>query len=187
MKILKRLINMTCWVIICFLLFPVLETKAQVLETTIEQLSNESTAVLYGKCTGKRCEWNENKSIIYTYITVAPEEYIKGNLGSPAVIAVPGGQVDDIIYEVSEMPVFAEGEDVVAFIWTNPSGKNLVTGGYQGKMRIKEDKLTGKRMVEDIGVMDAAEMQHQAPGQIKKTQSMQLENFVGKVKGYMKH
>ena len=57
-----------------------------------KQLTNESTAVLYGKCTGKRCEWNENKSIIYTYVTVAPEEYIKGNLGSEAVIAVTGGE-----------------------------------------------------------------------------------------------
>jgi hypothetical protein len=110
-----------------------------------QDLTNESTAVLYGKCSKIRSEWNENKSIIYTYITIIPEEYIKGNLGPEAVIAVPGGRVDDIIYEVSEMPVFTEGEEAVVFIWTNPAGKNLVTGGFQGKMKIEKDSKTGKR------------------------------------------
>lgn len=187
MKDLKKFFNLTCWVIICFLFLSETENKAQGNQISAEDLTNESTAVLYGKCTKKRCEWNENKSIIYTYVTVAPEEYIKGNLGSEAVIAVPGGQVGDIIYEVSEMPVFTEGEDVVAFIWTNPSGKNLVTGGFQGKLQIIKDRRTGKRMVEGIGIMDNAELQNLVPGQVKKAIKMQLEDFVKKLKGYRKH
>jgi hypothetical protein len=187
MKDLKKFIKLTCWVVICFLFIPITESKAQILQTSAQELTNESTAVLYGKCTKKRCEWNENKSIIYTYVTVATEEYIKGNLGSEAVIAVPGGQVGDIIYEVSEMPIFTEGEDVVAFIWTNPSGKNLVTGGFQGKLKVEKDKKTGKRMVQGVGPMDETELQHQASGQIKKAENMQLEDYVGKLKGYMKN
>jgi hypothetical protein len=187
MKDLRKIISLTRWVVICFLFFQITESNAQVLEMSVQELTNESTAVLYGKCTNKKCEWNENRSIIYTYVTVAPEEYIKGNLGSEAVIAVPGGRVGDIIYEVSEMPVFTEGEDVVAFIWTSPSGKNLVTGGFQGKMKIIKDKLTGKRIIEDIGIMDEAEVQHLAPGQIRKAIRMKLEDFIGKLKGYMKH
>jgi len=187
MKDLKKVIDLTCWLAIFFLLLPVGVTRAQVLKTSVKDLTKESTAVLYGKCSKIKCEWNENRSIIYTYVTIEPEEYIKGNLGAEAVVAVPGGRVDDIIYEVSEMPFFTEGEEVVAFIWTNTSGKNLVTGGFQGKMKIKKDKLTGKRMVEDIGTMDDAEVQHQAPGQVKKAQRMELEDFVGKLKGYMKH
>jgi hypothetical protein len=187
MKDLKMFINLTCWVIICFFLFSSTESKAQVLQTSVQEMTNESTAVLYGKCTSKRCEWNDNRSIIYTYVTIAPEEYLKGNLGSEAVIAVPGGRVGDIIYEVSEMPVFTEGEEVVAFIWTNPSGKNLVTGGFQGKMKIIKDKLSGKRIIEDVGIMDETDLQHLAPGQVRKAIRMQLEEFIGKLKGYMKH
>ena len=75
---------------------------------------------------------------------MSPEEYLKGDLGSGAIIAIPGGRVDNVIYEVSETPVFIEGEEVVAFIWTNPAGKNLITGGYQGKMKIEKDSKTGK-------------------------------------------
>lgn len=170
----KKILTLTCCLSICFLIFLIAESNAQVKEMSAKDLTKESTAVLYGKCSKIKSEWNETKDIIYTYVTVVPEEYLKGNLGSEAVIAVPGGKVGDIIYEVSEMPVFTEGEEVFAFVWTNPAGKNLITGGYQGKMKIEKDGKTGKRMVKakDSDSEDDSEL---------------LENFVTKVKGYMKN
>lgn len=190
MKDLKKLFNLTCWVFICFLLLPFTETKAQVKKMTAKDLTEQSTAVFYGKCSKIKSEWNENKSIIYTYVTVVPEEYIKGNLGAEAVISVPGGRVDDIIYEVSEMPVFVEGEDVVAFIWTNPEGKNLVTGGSQGKMKIDKDPKTGKRMVHGSSIAIDSETEDQGfdkPDKPGKPEKAQLDDFVKKLKGYAKH
>jgi len=187
MKNLKKIIDLTCWVIICFLLLSMQESKAQVKKMSAKDLTDVSTAVFYGKCSKIRCEWNENRSIIYTYVTVIPEEYIKGNLGLEAVIAVPGGRVDDIIYEVSEMPVFTEGEDVMAFIWTNPAGKNLVTGGYLGKMKVEKDSKTGKRMVHGYDIQEDTEsgiLESDKPG---KSEKVQLEDFVTKLKGYAKH
>ncbi len=133
MKDLKRLLNLTCWSIICFFLLSEAGIKAQVIKMTAEDLTKRSTAVLYGKCSKVKSEWNDRKDLIFTYVTVVPEEYIKGNLGSEAVITVPGGQVDDILYEVSEMPLFVEGEEVVAFIWTNPAGKHLDNRWLPGK------------------------------------------------------
>ncbi len=179
MKNLKRVINLTGWGVICFLLLSEAESKAQVIKMSDKDLTERSTTVLYGKCSKVKSEWNDKKDIIFTYVTVVPEEYIKGNLGSEAVITVPGGQVGDILYEVSEMPVFIEGEEVVAFISTNPAGKNLITGGYQGKMKIEKDKKTGKRMVQGSG----AEIH--APGQIKKAEK--LEEYVVKLKGWAKN
>jgi len=188
MKALKKLIKLTCWLVICFLFLFSAEGKAQVKKMSAKDLTEESTAVLYGKCKKIKSEWNEDKSIIMTYVTIEPEEYIKGNLGEEAVIAVPGGRVDDIIYEVSEMPLFIEGEEVMVFIWTNPAGKNLVTGGYKGKMKIEKDSRTGKRMVETDEVTEEnVEIENLVPGQAKKAERMQLEDFVGKLKGYMKH
>ena len=187
MKTPEKLFNLTFWLSIVFLFSSGITTHCQVLEMSAQDLIKQSTAVFYGKCTGKRCEWNENKSIIFTYVTIAPEGYIKGNLGTAPVIAVPGGQVGSIRYDVSDMPVFVEGEDLFAFVTTNASGKNLITGGFQGKMRIMKDQFTGKRMVEGISAMDAAEIQHQTFGQIRKARRMQLEDFIGKLKGYLKH
>jgi hypothetical protein len=124
-------------------------------------------------------------------VTVSPEEYIKGNLGSEAVIAVPGGQVDNIIYEVSEMPVFTEGEEVMLFIWKNPSGKNLVTGGYLGKMKIEKDAKTGKRMVHGYDIEEEVESEEapeiERPDKQAKPEKVKLEDFVTRLKGYSKN
>jgi len=152
-----------------------------------KDLTEKSTAVLYGKCKSKKCEWNANKSAIYTYITIATEEYIKGNLGSEVVVAVPGGRVGNMLYEVSETPFFTVDEDVVAFVWTNPKGKNLITGGFQGKMKIEKDAKTGKRFVNDPDVDSDNANQKPVPGQEKKAEKLQLEDYVVKLKGYMKH
>jgi thiamine pyrophosphokinase len=187
MKNLKEIINLNCWVIICFMLLSATETKAQVKKMTAKDMTDVSAAVLYGKCKSKRCEWNENKSAIYTYITIVPEEYIKGNLGTEVVVAVPGGRVDNMLYEVSETPFFTEDEEVVAFIWTSPKGKHLITGGFQGKMKIEKDAKTGKRFVNDPDGDSETLTQNLAPGQIKKAVRMQLEDYVVKLKGYMKH
>ena len=188
MKTLKKISNLYCWLLICCLFLSASESKAQVKKMSAKDLTEVSTAVLYGKCSKLKSEWNENKSIIYTYVTIVPEEYIKGNLGSEAIIAVPGGRVGDIIYEVSEMPVFVEGEEVVAFIWTNPAGKNLVTGGHQGKMKIEKESKTGKRMVYGDGMTEDTGTQAEVPpGQARKAEKMQLEDFVVKLKGYMKN
>ena len=120
---------------------------AQVKKMSAEELTTESTSILYGKCTKMESAWTEDKSMILTKVTVVPELYLKGNLGSEVTITVPGGRVGDIIYEVSEMPAFQKGEEVFAFIWQHPSGMNLVTGGYQGKLKIQTDAKTGRKTI----------------------------------------
>jgi len=187
MKELKRTFYQIFCLSVCFLFLFISESTAQVKEMSAKELTNESTAVFYGRCSKIKSEWNDKKSIIFTYVTVVPETYIKGNLGTEAVITIPGGQVGDILYEVSEMPVFIEGEDVMAFIWKNPAGKNLVTGGYQGKMKIEKDDKTGKRMVHTSGIAVETDVQNLGKSQIKRSEKMQLEDFVTKVKGYMKN
>jgi hypothetical protein len=187
MKNLKKSLTLTCLFSIGFLLFQIAEGTAQVKEMSAQDLTKESSAVFYGKCSKIRSEWNQNKSIIYTYVTVVPEEYIKGNLGSEAVIAVPGGKVGDIVYEVSDMPVFTEGEEVMAFVRTNAAGKNLVTGGYQGKMKIERDKNTGKRTIYGFGLGSQTGEQTQVIGQDLKPGKEKLEDFIAKVKAYLKN
>jgi hypothetical protein len=186
MKNLNRITKLTCWLFISFLFFQTTESKAQVIKMSAKDLTVKSTAVLYGKCSKVKCEWNDKKDKIYTYVTIVPEAYIKGNLGSEVTVTVPGGQVGDIVYEVSDMPFFVEGEETVAFVWKNLAGKNLITGGYQGKMKIEKDSKTGKRMVSGTGI-EEVETGVQAPGQVKKAEKMQLEDFVTKVKGYLKN
>lgn len=121
---------------------------AQVKKMTAQELTTESTSILYGKCTKLESAWTEDKSMILTSVTVVPEYYLKGNLGTEVTITVPGGQVGDIIYEVSEMPAFHKGEEVFTFIWQHPNGMNLVTGGSQGKLKIHVDASSGRKTIQ---------------------------------------
>jgi hypothetical protein len=187
MKDLKKIVCLTLCLSFCFLFFSITETNAQVKEMSAQDLTNASTAVFYGKCSKKTCNWDENHKIIYTYVSVVPEEYLKGNLGPEAVIAIPGGQVGDIIYEVSDMPVFTEGEEVMAFVRTNAAGKNLITGAYQGKMKIDIDKKTGKKMVFGTGLGIETDVQKQGMSTTRKPERQKLEDFITRLKSYMKH
>ena len=172
MKTPKRIFRLVFWLLLSFLIFSLTESKAQHKKMSAKDLTQESTAILYGKCSKIKSEWNEKQDIIFTYVTIIPEEYVKGNLGPEAVITIPGGRVGDIIYEVSEMPVFIEGEEVVAFIWKHPSGKNLVTGGFQGKLKIEKDKQTGQRTVK-------------GKDKTQKPKKVKLDDFINEVKGYL--
>lgn len=160
------------------LLLPAAGT-AQVMQMSAEELTMESTSILYGKCTNMESAWTEDGEMILTTVTVVPEYYLKGNLGNEVSITVPGGQVGDIVYEVSEMPAFQKGEEVFAFIWQHPSGVNLVTGGYQGKMKIDKDVKTGIRTVPGKALG-----KDKTPAKTKP-EKVSLDDFTKEVEGYM--
>ncbi len=164
------------------------ECNAQKKKMSTKDLTEISTAILYGKCTKVKSDWNKDKNLILTTITIVPEEYLKGNLGSEALITVPGGRVEDIIYEVSEMPSFEEGEEVFAFIWKHPSGQNLVTGGEQGKLKIEKDRNTGKKVVKgtDVHIFDPTAKKSAATTPAINPEKVLLEDFAREVKGYVK-
>jgi len=187
MKDLKKIISRTFYLSLCFLVFSITDSTAQVKQMSAQDLTTASTAVFYGKCSKKSCDWDANHRIIYTYVTVVPDEYLKGNLGSTAVIAVPGGQVGNIIYEVSDMPVFTEGEEVMAFVRTNTAGKNLLTGGFQGKMKMEKDSKTGKWTVSGTVPETKTGVQNQGIGNTVSPVREKLEDFIVKVKAYMKN
>jgi len=182
------------------LLFPA-TCEAQVKMMSTQELTLESTSILYGKCTKLNSAWTEDGEMILTTVTVVPEYYVKGNMGNEVTITVPGGQVDDIIYEVSEMPAFGKGEEVFAFIWKHPSGMNLITGGYQGKLRIGTDTNTGRRIVAGRQLLEAtpdhralkpAPTTQTATTALKKTtlsktksERISLDDFTKEVEGYL--
>ena len=155
---------------------------------TAKELTRESSSVFYGKCAKVESAWTKEKDMIFTTVTLIPENYLKGNLGNEVTVTIPGGQVDDIIYEVSEMPVFRTGEEVFAFIWEHPSGKKLVTGGFQGKMQIERDVKTGKRMVSErhLGTSTQKQDVDKSKPQHSKAKKIPLDDFANKVKGYLK-
>jgi hypothetical protein len=83
-----------------------------------------------------------------TEVTLRVDENVAGDSGSETVITIPGGRVGNALYEVSDMPVFIEGEEVVVFLWQDASGRNLVTGGAQGRLGVSVDERTQQRIIQ---------------------------------------
>lgn len=161
---------------------------AQVQTMSTKELTEESTTVLLGTCTRTESYWADGNSKIFTRIKVRGQQYLKGDLGAEAEITVPGGRIGDLIYEVSDMPVFREGEEVLVFVWSNASGKQLVMGGAQGKLSVETDKATGKKIVRGapLQLESAAGLQKAASEQPQTPKKVFLDDFMNEVRGYVK-
>ncbi|GMQ82530.1 MAG: hypothetical protein BMS9Abin05_1984 [Rhodothermia bacterium] len=123
------------------------DTVAQSLKVTVEDLADVSTSVVHGKTTRVHSYWTQDKRYIMTDVTIQVDGAMKGSALSETVVTIPGGRVGSTLYEVSDMPVFVEGEEVVVFVWEYPSGTRTVTGGMKGKLTVVDDPVSSRKIV----------------------------------------
>jgi len=161
---------------------------SQIQPMSTQQLTEQSTAVVLGTCEQMESYWTDGNSKIFTRIKIRGQQYLKGDLGAEAEITVPGGQIGNTIYEVTDMPVFRKGEEVLLFIWSHPTGKQLVIGGTQGKFSIETDKTTGKKVVVGVELRadPATGLQKTTTQDSKGEKKVFLDDFLSEVRGYVK-
>ena len=98
------------------------------------ELARRSDVIVTGKVVGVKSYWNPEKTLIYTDVSIEPEEFTKGRMRRNAVIRVVGGEVGEMSLVVDEMPVFSPGEQVtVNLVKGCDEGVFEVLGGAQGK------------------------------------------------------
>ena len=95
--------------------------------------------------------------------------------------------MDNILYEVSDMPSFTEGEECVVFLSKHSSGRNLVTGAVQGKIKVYKDPNTGKRLVnrpvkEEASAKKSTTFFDEATQQ---TEAILLDDFLVEIASYL--
>jgi len=187
MKSKKRIARLSTALIICMFMSGITGLNAQVIKKTVEELTLDSKTILYGTCTRTESLWDEKHERIHTEIHVQVEGYLKGAQGTNVTITVPGGRVENILYEVSDMPSFSEGEEVVVFLSKHSSGRNLVTGAVQGKIKIFKDPQTGKRLVNQP-VKEQASAKKSATifdASTQQTEAIALDEFLVEIAGYL--
>lgn len=187
MKSTKRTARLFSALFICMFLLGTTGLNGQVIKKSVEEMTQDSKTILYGTCTQIESSWDENQERIYTEIQVQADGYLKGAQGSQLTITVPGGRVGNIMYEVSDMPAFKEGEEFVAFLSKHSSGRNLVTGAVQGKLNIYTDANTGNRLVnrplnEQSSVKKSTTFYDESS---QKTEAVVLEEFLVEIAGYL--
>jgi hypothetical protein len=177
--------------IVPFFLSPSL-SPAQARKASLKEMTETSSAVITGRCLAKESAWNKDRTKIFTRVRIQTGERIKGDPGTEVVVTVPGGQVGSTVYEVSDIPSFAEGEEMLVFLWNHPSGKTLVTGALQGKLSIVEEKVTGRKIVQGASLLldspggrDGQTLQKTAP-QGATAGTIPLEDVKAAIRAYVR-
>ncbi|MFH1258554.1 MAG: hypothetical protein ABII74_01855 [Elusimicrobiota bacterium] len=114
-----------------------------VIPLTTEELTLSSERVVVGKVRKIECRWNQEKSLICTYITLESRQLLKGeNITEVVILEVPGGEVGNKGLKVFAMPTFFLDEEVLVFLSAKNEINNFrVVGCYQGKYTIKGSQI----------------------------------------------
>ena len=136
--------------IIILLLIASVSTKTlpQTIQARMQNLTEKSDMILEGKVVKQNSSWNQNKTRIFTEVTIQVDEYLKGSSGNKTiVVTTPGGEVGGVGELYTHMPKFSNDEQVLLFVKENKKDKRLkVSNGEEGKITLYNDKITGEKV-----------------------------------------
>lgn len=112
------------------------------------KLAERAEVIAIGKVTRVQSEWNESHTMIRTRVTLAVDQYVKGESAQGSLtLYVPGGEVDGVGEIYSHMPSFKEDESVVVFAEKDTEDRLRVSEGSRGKFTIEKDATSGKAQI----------------------------------------
>lgn len=114
-------------------------------EKQVKHLTQSSDLIIVGKVVSKKSFWNDDKSRIFTNVSIEAKEYLKGKSSPNVTIKVPGGEIGEIGELYTHMPKFDDNEEMILFTKRNKKNQLIVTGGELGKIRLIKDEKTGKK------------------------------------------
>ena len=130
------------------------QTSALMVRKSIEELTSQADSILIGKVEKIESRWNEEKTLIYTYVTISVKQHTKTLSGvgevQEIIIKVRGGEVGDIGLRVSDTPQFRQGEEVFLFLKSETPTVFRVAGLFQGKYTIENGIARNRMLGEEI-------------------------------------
>lgn len=120
-----------------------------VVELPERELTASAAAIVVGRVKAIASDWDASGRQIFTDVTVALDEVVRGELppASDITIRQLGGRVGDTESRVLGSPQFAVGERVLLFLRPNPDGSLRVAHLYLGKYSVTTDAATGEAIV----------------------------------------
>ena len=122
----------------------------------IASLARSSEAVVVGRVVGMDSAWNEERTMIFTQVTLQVNRRLQGEAGDEVVIRVPGGTVDGFTAVMAGAPEVHMGQRVMTFLARWDNGALMVNGYFQGLSQAIPDKA-GNLMLTG-GVADGRSM-----------------------------
>jgi hypothetical protein len=143
-------------ILLTLVLVPISYSYSQVIQQSLQRLSQESDAVVVGRVAGLASEWNESKTRIQTRVTITVDQNVKGDASMKSMtVLVPGGEVGGVGEVYSHSPKFKSDEAVVVFAKKIKPGYYQISEGNQGKYSIIKDEVSGRLMVAGVNTLEA--------------------------------
>jgi len=112
---------------------------------SIAKLTKASRLIVRARCVDNSSAWDAAE--IWTFSTFEPSEIWKGSSGQRVSVRLLGGRVGDLTSNVSGIPRFHAGEDVVLFLTPTARGDFSVVSWVQGTFRIHRDPRSGAETI----------------------------------------
>ena len=115
---------------------------------TDDQLASFSAAIVTGRVTNLATGRDIETGAIHTYITVAVDSVLKGDIPERVItVKQMGGRIGNQEFRVFGQAQFVDGEDVMLFLEVRPRDKTLYTSAlWQGKWTLGRDITTDERI-----------------------------------------
>jgi len=142
----------------CLLLLiaPVALRATVILPIEFRELVTTSQVIVHGRVTDIRSAYVDGRTSIQTFVTIAADDYLKGDLGEYVTFFVPGGQIGPYRTVFVGAPEFREGDALVLFLKSSGSPVPYIVGLSQGAYRVVVDQR-GRHMVTTPVVMSRQE------------------------------
>jgi hypothetical protein len=118
-----------------------------ILPIEFRDLVTTTPVIVHAHVTDVRSAFMDGRRTVQTFVTVAADEYLKGNLGEHVTFMVPGGEIGRYKTVFVGAPEFRTGDEVVLFLNTAHGGVPFIVGLSQGAYRVVADNASGRRMV----------------------------------------
>ncbi len=110
-----------------------------VMPLTLSEMVKRSPRIVHGTVVEAHSQWEEGGTQIYTYVTLAPKEMLKGKspaAGGTITFRQMGGRVGDRAVYVAGTPRFSAKQEVLVFLTGDDrGGYSQVMGIFQGAFR----------------------------------------------------
>ena len=136
-----------------------------VVSADLPELVADARAIVHGRVVATEPRVIDGRRSIETVVTVAADEYLKGNLGPRVSLRVPGGQIGFRRSVVIGAPVFEPGDDVVLFLGGAGPALPWIVGLNQGVYRVRAgSRSIGSHRLFERQVVEGETAQARASG-----------------------
>lgn len=165
-----------------------------VLQLSDRQMTQKAARIVRGKVVRKYSQWNKAERRVYTTITIAVLDSLKGS-GQPTEVTIRqvGGTANGIGMHVPGTATFKLGEEVFVFLEKRRTfAHHLVMGMAYGKYQVKVDPKTQVRTLHrDLKGLGLARVNESKKMTISEptaelTKPRRLDSFVQQIKQYLK-